>query len=117
VRRAVLALLQAPASVVTGAEWFPSADDEAATAESHERLARPGERRAWVVQDAARATLVRDVRAYACALRDGGMAPRQVVRAVVAEVREAATPSLGPGPLAALLHDAGRCCVEAYFAA
>jgi len=36
---------------------------------------------------------------------------------VAGVVREAVPPSLGAASLDALLHDAGRCCVEAYFAA
>jgi hypothetical protein len=33
-----------------------------------------------------------------------------------ADHRDASASSLGAVPLDALLHDAGRCCVEAYFA-
>jgi len=118
--RTVLAI--APAIDVTslaydGAEHWPSDGQPSGTAESRERLAHTGERKIWVAEDASRAALARDVGAYARALRDGGMTSRQVLVAVADVVREAAARSLGPGVLGALLHDAGRCCVEAYFAA
>jgi hypothetical protein len=87
------------------------------TATSCERLARTGERETWVAEDASRAELARDVETYARVLPDGGMTARQTLTAVANVVREAAGPSLGPGSLDALVHDAGRCCVEAYFAA
>lgn len=105
-RRALRALVAAPASRI----------ESDATAESRERLAVTGERAVWAAQDAAHHAFVRQVGAYARALRDRGVASRQVLAAVDAVVRDEAAASLDAGPLAALVHDAGRCCVEAYYA-
>jgi hypothetical protein len=118
-RRVVLALTRAHRTHASDAErahrWPPDVDPPG-TAESRERLARAGERRIWGAQDAAQAAFAREVAAYARALRDGGMTPRQVLATVAAEVREAAASSLAPGLLDAVVHDAGRYSVEAFFA-
>jgi hypothetical protein len=98
-----------------GAERWPAYVEPSRTPESRERLALTGERHIWMAEDAHRAALARDITALTRALRDDGMTSRQAVVMVADVVREAAAPSLGGGPLGALLHDVGRCCVEAYF--
>jgi hypothetical protein len=45
------------------------------------------------------------------------MRPKQVLAAIAMVVREAAAPSLAAESLDVVVHDAGRYCVEAYFAA
>ena len=118
-RRSVVALSHARESEATdvdGAERWPADGPPSGIAESRERLAHTSERRIWVAQDAAESAFARDVTAYARLLRDGGMRPRQVLRAVAAVVREAAAPALDGDRLDVAIHDAGRHCVEAYFA-
>jgi hypothetical protein len=120
--RTVLALTEA--EQLFGAEYDRAerrpavgrpSDDWPSAAESWERLARTAERRVWAAQDAAQATLARDVGAYVRALRDGGMGSRQVLAAVAASVRAAAAPSIDPRALDDIAHDAGRYGVEAYY--
>jgi hypothetical protein len=99
-----------------GADHWPPDAHAPDTAESRERLAHTAERLVWVTQDSAERAFARDVSAYTRLLRDGGMRPRQAVAAVAAVVREGAAPSLDGERLDAAIHDAGRYCVEAYFA-
>jgi hypothetical protein len=99
-----------------GADHWPPDAHAPGSAESRERLAHTAERQVWMAQDSAEAAFARDVAAYTRLLREGGMRPRQAVTTVVAVVREAASPSLDGDRLAAAIHDAGRYCVEAYFA-
>jgi hypothetical protein len=108
--RAVLALLRAQ-----GADAWSAREGE--PAESRERLAHTGERTIWVMQDAAGGALALEVGAYTRALRVSGLAARAAVTAVSAVVRETATPFIGGAPLDAMVHDAGRDCINAYFAA
>ena len=107
--RAVLALLRAQ-----GADaWSTRAGEPA---ESRERLAHTGERTIWVREDAAGDALAREVGSYTRALRVSGLAARAAVSAVSAVVRETAAPFIGGAPLDAMVHDAGRDCINAYFA-
>jgi hypothetical protein len=118
-RRTVLALTHAHESRSAdfdGTDHWPPDAPPSGTAESRERLAHTGERQIWVAWDAAQTALAREVAAYTRTLRDGGMAPRQVLAAITAVVRDAAAPSLAAEALDAFVHDAGRYCVEAYFA-
>ena len=118
-RRSVVALTHArePRAVdVDGADHWPPDGPLSGTAESRERLAHTGERQIWVAQDWAETAFAHEVTAYTRVLRDGGMRPRQVLRTVAAVVREAASPSLDGDRLDGAIHDAGRHCVEAYFA-
>jgi hypothetical protein len=118
-RRAVLSLTHGHESRAVdydGPDHWPRDARPSGAAESRERLARTGERQTWVARDEAQAALARDVAAYTRSLRDGGMRPKQVLAAITAVVRDAAVPSLAAEPLAAVVHDAGRYCVEAYFA-
>jgi hypothetical protein len=81
--------------------------------------AEPRERPAWRAQAAAHAVLAHDVGVYARALRDGGMARRQVVACVAALVREtadAADAAVSGAWLDTVVHDAGRYCVAGYYA-
>ena len=117
-RRSAVALARArevQAADVDEADHWPPDGPPSGIAESRERLAHTSERRIWVAQDAAESAFARDVTAYARLLRDGGMRPRQVLRAVAAVVREAAAPALDGDRLDVAIHDAGRHCVEAYF--
>jgi hypothetical protein len=119
IRGALLALLDAqppPSSEFDRAVRRAVDEGAPGIAESRERLAHTAERRIWMAEDAARAAFVREVAAYTCALRDDGAKPRQVLVAIAAVVREGAAPSLDAGALDTLVHDAGRYCVEAYFA-
>ena len=118
-RRSVVALTRAhevQAADFDGADHWPPDARPSGPAESRERLAHTGERQIWVAHDSARTAFAREVTAYTRVLRDGGMRPRQALATVVAVVREAAAPSLDGAPLDAAVHDAGRHCVEAYFA-
>ena len=119
-REAVLAVAEAHprgASRFDGADHGPDDAHPSGTAESRERLARTGERQVWMAQDAARhaaeTAFAREVAVYARALRRGGVGLRQVLTVVTTLVRDAAAPSLATGPLAAIVHDAGRYCVAA----
>jgi hypothetical protein len=112
-------------------DHWPLGGPLSGSAESWERLARTAERRVWAAQDAVEAAFAREVAAYTRVLRDAGLRPRQVLAAVAAVVRAAAVPPLGRDRLDgdrldgdrldgdrldATIHDAGRYCVEAYFA-
>ena len=99
-----------------GADHWPPDGPLSGTSESRERLAHTGERQIWAAQDSAETAFARDVTAYTRVLRDGGMRPRRVLGTIAAVVRDAAAPSLDGERLDAALHDAGRYCVEAYFA-
>ncbi len=117
--RSVLAVLRAPHAgdgQRGGAGRRPLAGRSSGTAESRERLLHTGERPAWRAQDAAQAVLAHDVGVYARALRDGGMARRQVLASVVALVRETADAAVAGAWLDTVVHDAGRYCVAGYFA-
>ena len=118
-RRSVVALTHArePRAVdVDGADQWLLEGPLSETAESRERLAHTGERQAWVARDSAESAFAREVTAFTRLLRDAGMQPRRVLLTVAAVVREAAAPSLDGDRLDAAIHDAGRHCVEAYFA-
>ena len=118
-RRSVVALTHArdPWAVdVDGADHWLLEGRSSETAESRERLAHTGERQTWAARDSAESAFAREVTAYTRLLRDGGMRPRQVLLTVAAVVREAAAPALDGDRLDAAIHDAGRYCVEAYFA-
>jgi hypothetical protein len=118
-RRSVAALTRArerrPVDVDGADDWLldgPLSE----TAESRERLAHTGERQAWVARDSAESAFAAAVTAYTRLLRGEGMRPHQALRAVAAVAREAAAPSIDGDRLDAAIHDAGRHCVEAYFA-
>jgi hypothetical protein len=110
--RAVLTLLRAQGA--QGADAGSS--DAGEPAESRERLAHTGERTIWVLQDAAGDALAREVGAYTRALRVSGLAARAAATAVSAVVRETATPFIDGAPLDVMVHDAGRDCINAYYA-
>ena len=118
-RRTTVALVHArehDLGAYDGAERRVSDGHPPETPESRERLARTGERRVWVAQDAARAAFARAAGAYARALRAGGLTLRQALAAEAAVVREAAAPSAGRDSLEAIVHDAGRYGVTAFLA-
>jgi hypothetical protein len=118
-RRTVLSLTQtydSRAADYDGSDHWPRDGRPSGAAESRERLAHTGERQIWVARDTAQSALARDVASYTRALRDGGMGPKQVLVAIAVVVRGAAAPSLAAESLDAIVHDAGRYCVEAYFA-
>ena len=120
--RTVLALSQGPyvARLEPPGADHQSLDRHApGTAESRERLAHTGERRAWAAEDAAQAAqaaLAGAVRAYVYALRVTGFRLGGVLAAVASTVRESVAPTISVGALDGVLRDAGQYGVEAYFA-
>ena len=83
-------------------------------AEAEERLARTGERRIWMAQDAARLAFGRAVTVYTRHLRHAGLPLARVLARVAAAVHGAGAPLLGPAALAELLEQGERLAVETY---